>query len=245
MPACVPFFFGGAIMALIKFGGGITEMRGSIAGNVFSKNRYGNYVRSRTVPVNPNTARQQLVRAALSTYTTRWAQTLTAGQRTAWNLYGSSVVMTNKLGESINLSGYNHYIRTNSILALGGVAAIDDGPTVFELPEADPTFAVAISEATQLITVTFDDTADWDDETTGHMFIFQGQPQNAQRNFFGGPWRYVGQIPGEAGVPLASPQTKACSFAATEGQRNWVYARIMRADGRLSAPFRADCTVGA
>ncbi|GAI58374.1 unnamed protein product, partial [marine sediment metagenome] len=39
-------------MALVKYGGGITQMSGSIAGNTFARNRYGNYVRSRTKPIN-------------------------------------------------------------------------------------------------------------------------------------------------------------------------------------------------
>lgn len=232
-------------MALLKFGGGITEMRGSIAGNTYSRNRYGAYARARTKPVNPNSARQQSVRAALAFLTERWSATLTAAQRAAWNLYGSNVVMTNKLGESINLSGFNHYIRSNTILKLLGITVVDAGPVVFEIPEADPTYAIAASEATQQITTTYDDTMDWADENDAYMFGFQGSPQNAQRNFFGGPWRYFMGIAGVNGAPPASPNLTAVQFPIAELQRDWCYARIIRADGRCSQPFRADCFVGA
>lgn len=232
-------------MALLKFGGGITEMRGSMAGNVYSRNRYGAYMRARTKPTNPNTALQQLVRATLTQLTDRWSQTATAANRIAWNLYGSNVVMLNKLGESMNLSGYNHYIRSNSLLTRAAIAPIDAGPVLFEIPEADPTIAITASEATQQISLTFDNTRDWANEDGGYIFKFMGQPQNAQRNFFGGPWRYMGKIDGDAITPPTSPDAQAVPFAIAEGQHLWVYCRIMRADGRLSAPFRADCICAA
>ena len=227
-------------MALIKFGGGVTEMRGSLAGNVYSRNRYCAYARARTKPINPNTARQQGVRAAIAYLTAYWSGTLTAVQRTAWNLYGDSVAMKNKLGETVYLTGFNHFIRSNAIFAAIGGAPIADGPVIFELPAKDPTFAATGSEATQLITVTIDAAMAWAVETGGHMYLFQGQPQNAQRNYFGGPWRYLGTLSGiDPGGPVP-PHSYAVPFAIAEGQRIWTYARIRRADGRLSETFEAD-----
>lgn len=232
-------------MALLKFGGGITEIRGSMAGNVYSRNRYGAYMRSRTVPTNPNTARQQKVRTSLTELTSRWSQTLTAGQRTAWNLYGANVVMQNKLGENINLSGFNHYLRSNVVLLQCNIAPVDDGPIVFEIPEADPAFAITASEATQQISYAFDNTIDWADEDGAYFYVTQGQPQNAQRNFFAGPWRYMDITAGVNGAPPASPVAAGVEFAIAEGQHIWCAARILRADGRISKPFRADVLVAA
>ncbi len=227
-------------MALVKLGGGIVQISGSIAGNTFARNRSGNYMRARTKPVNPNTSLQQQVRATMAVLTTLWASTLTADQRTAWNLYASNVNMKNRLGETINLTGFNHYIRSNSIRLSKGVATVDDGPTVFELPEQDPTLAVTCSEATQFLTIAFDNTLAWATEDGGLIFFFQGQPQNAQRNFFDGPWRYAVAIAGIDPGGAASPAIPAAVFPIAEGQRIWVYARIQRADGRLSEVFRAD-----
>lgn len=232
-------------MALIKYGGGIIQMSGSIAGNVFARNHYGNYARARTKPINPNTTLQQQVRSALSELTARWSQVLTAVQRTAWNLYGSSVAMTNKLGETVYLTGFNHYIRSNTFRARFNKTPVDIGPVIFELPETDPTFTITASEGAQQITVNFDDTADWDDEDGGFLAYYQGSPQNAQRNFFGGPWKLLSYTVGATGAPVASPVVEAAVIAVAEGQRQWVYARILRADGRMSAPFRDDVFVAA
>lgn len=227
-------------MALVKFGGGIIQMTGSIAGNTYARNRYGNYVRARTKPVNPNTDLQNTIRAALATLSTRWAQTLDADQRTAWNLYASSVAMKNRLGESIYLSGYNHYIRSNMILLQAGLALVDNGPTVWELPAHDPTFAIVADDSAQTISVTFNNALAWAIEDGGYMFVFQGSPQNPQRNFFNGPWRLMDFITGDDDPAPTSPDIMPVVFVVTELQHQWCYARIIRADGRLSEPFRAD-----
>lgn len=232
-------------MALIKYGGGIVQMSGSIAGNTFARNRYGNYCRARTKPTNPNTDRQNDVRAAIAFLADRWAQALTNAQRIAWNLYGSNVAMQNKLGETINLSGYNHYIRSNTIIKSRGGTVIDAGPTVFELPAQDPTLAIAAAEDTQLLNFSFDTGMDWSKEAGSYLQCFQGAPQNAQRNFFGGPWRWILGTPGVDPGGAASPQAVAAVFPIAALQRLWVYCRISRADGRLSEPFRADCFVTA
>jgi len=232
-------------MALIKFGGGIVGMSGSIAGNTFARNHYGSYARARTKPINPNTAMQQACRSALSFLTNYWAQTLTSAQRTAWNLYGSSVAMTNKLGETVYLTGFNHFIRSNSILKRSARSLVAAGPTVFELPEADPTFAFTATETDNKGTYTYDDTAEWANEDGGWLHMFMGQPQNPQRNFFGGPWKLYAAVAGNSVAPPSSPGDTAGPFAMSTGQRVWVYARITRADGRLSAPFRAQCVVSA
>ncbi len=232
-------------MALVKFGGGIVQMSGSIAGDTFARNRYGNYVRARTKPTNPNTIRQQQVRSALALLTVRWSQTLTAANRTAWNLYGANVTMKNRLGENVFLTGFNHFIRSNAIPARLGQLVINAGPVIFELPETDPTMTITASEATQQITVNFDAGLDWSSEAGAVMQFFMGQPQNAQRNFFAGPWRYMGGVAGIDPGGAVSPELETVVFAIAEGQRIWMYARILRADGRVSVPFRADVAVGA
>lgn len=232
-------------MALVKYGGGIIQMSGSLAGNVYARNRYGNYMRARTKPINPNTALQQVVRSIIAELTTRWSQTLTANQRTAWNLYANSVNMKNKLGEVIKLSGFNHYIRSNTVRLRVAAPVVDDGPVVFELPAADPAFAVTGSEAAGQLSFGYDSTMAWADEDDAYILFEQGQPQNAQRNFFAGPWRHCAQVEGVNGAPPASPKVAAAVFAISETQRVWAYARISRADGRLSEAFRSDCFCAA
>jgi len=225
-------------MALVKFGAGVVQMSGSIAGTTFARNSSGNYARARTTPVNPASAIQEKIRAVMAYLTDRWLETVTALQRAAWGDYALAVAMKNRLGESIHLSGFNHYIRSNSALLYADQTVVDAAPTVLALPDQDPTLAFSTSAATQNMTVTYDDTAAWCDEVGGFLMMRMSRPQNPTRNFFAGPYLWADLVAG-SGTPPSSPATVACPTPVAEGHRLWLSARIARLDGRLSEPFVA------
>jgi len=224
---------------------GEAESRGSIAGRVYSRNRYGPYVRNRAVPINPNTARQQAARLNFSDCAVQWSNVLTPAQRIAWNLYGDSVVVKNNLGQDIFLSGFNHYLRSNTAILQVAGTKVAPGPVIFTLPGADGLFVPSISEATQLISVVFDIARDWVGEDDAYMYLYMSQPRSPGRTFIGGPYRFAAEIAGDATTPPTSPETVAVPFVVVEGQRVIVQARIGRADGRLSALFLATIDVAA
>lgn len=228
-------------MALVKFGGGITAMSGSIAGNTFARNRSGNYVRSRTKPINPNSTSQVFARSIVGTLAQAWRTDLTAAKRTAWATYAAAVAVTNKLGETVYLTGFNHFVRSNAVLLQSAKGLITAGPTVLALPEKDPTLAVVASVATQLLTLTVDAGQPWALEANAFLQVEQGQPQNVTRNFFAGPWKYAGLI--NQANPLVL--TVAAAYTLVLGQKTWVACRIVRADGRVSEIMYASCTVVA
>jgi len=226
-------------MALVKYGGGIIQMSGSIAGNTFARNRSGNYVRARTKPVNPNTDRQQAVRGYIGTIAHRWSNVLTALQRQAWNEYAGEVEVTNKLGETIKLSGFNHYCRSNTAILNCGLTIIDVAPAIFTLPDTDPTVTCIYDETAQEISIAFDDSMEWLNEAGGAMLVYQGKPQSAGIAFFDGPWRFVDSIDGDDETAPTTPSTEPSQYVITAGQLAYTQFRIMRADGRLSEFFRA------
>lgn len=232
-------------MALVKTGGGVTDIRGSIGGTTFSRNKYGAYARTRTVPVNPKTVAQTKVRSVVASMIDIWKNTLTAAQRAAWAVYAANVPVLNRLGDSVNLSGWNMFCRTNSALLYNDFLAVADAPTDYTLGEQDPTLSIAVSEATQLMTITFDDSMDWCGEDDAHLLVYASRPQNVTVNFFAGPYQLAGTLDGDTAVPISSPLTMAVPFAVVAGQKLFVQCRIVRADGRLSEPFRVLCTVGA
>jgi len=232
-------------MALVRFSGGIGDIRGSIGGTTFSKNRYGNYARGRITPVNPNSSAQQAVRNDMGAVVSLWFSGLSAVQRAAWAVYAAGLNFTNKLGESITLTGFNHFVRSNIARKSNGMTVVTTAPVEISLPPTDSEFAVDVSEASQLMTVNFDDAADWCAEDSAYMSIHQGLPQNSACGFFGGHFRRIGNILGNSGSPPTSPQTIALTFPAAVTQKDWAFGRVQRADGRLSEKFRDDCIVGS
>ena len=230
-----------AIATYLEYG----DIRGSIGGKVYSRNRYGPYIRTRVKPVNPNTARQQAARLNFADCAVQWSNVLTPAQRTAWNLYASSVAVTNRLGQQIFLSGFNMYLRSNTAILQVAGTKVAPGPTIFTLPGADAQFVPTISEATQLISVAFDTTRDWVGEDDAYMYIYMSQPRSPGRTFIGGPFRFASQIDGDVTTPPTSPETIAVPFVVVENQRVIVQARIGRADGRLSDLFLGTVDVAA
>jgi hypothetical protein len=226
-------------MALVKYGGGIIQASGSIAGTTHARNRFGNYIRARTKPVNPNTTAQALMKGILSYIVNAWSATLTPAERIAWATYAAAIAMKNRLGEVIYLTGFNHCVRSNSIRLCSDKVMKTAAPTVLSLPETDPTFSFTATAATNKLCFNYDTGNDWWAEEGAMMVFFQGCPQLATRNFFNGPWKKVGQ----AVTGIEKTTTYTAPFTLVAGQKVWAYSRIARTDGRLSEPMVAATTV--
>lgn len=231
-------------MALIKFGGGVVQMSGSIAGTVYARNRFGNYARPRTKPVNPKSTRQVAIRTIMMYLAEQWRESpMSDVIRAAWQTYADSIAWTNRLGEQVTLTGANCFTQCNANRLMTGHPIKTAAPAALGLPAGDPLFDVQdLSEGTQDATVIFDDNFDWCSETDAYLALYMGKPVSASHNFFGGPWRYWGRVLGSVGVPITSPQANFgdLPFPAIEGQKVWFEARIGRADCRISTKFGCD-----
>ena len=218
-------------MALVVLPEG-QQRSGKQGGIVWSHNRGGPYVKGRAIPTNPNTARQVAVRNAVRSLAIAWQLTLTQAQRDAWNVYASNVSWTNRLGESTSLTGLNHYIRSNTISVTLGKARVDAAPVIFDIAAAELSLGATASEATQQVTIAYDDTQTWANEAGAFQFFYGGLPQNGGIQFFKGPFRYINLADGA--TPAVSPGIFNWPFPFAAGQRLWIRSRIMRADARLS-----------
>ena len=107
-------------MAKVKFGNGVAEIRGSIAGNVYSKNSSGNYIRNKTKPYNPQTISQTGVRALFSTIAQVW-RTLLSGERDSFVAQAPFYPTTNSVGDTVVYTGSQLHQKHN--LNLSSVSA--------------------------------------------------------------------------------------------------------------------------
>lgn len=96
---------------------------GSQAGTTSSRNRFGQYRRSRAMPVNPNTPGQQSARNRLSAQSQAW-RGLTDAQRAAWESYSQSHPFNDSLGQQIFLTGHQWFISVNTALLAAGMATV-------------------------------------------------------------------------------------------------------------------------
>lgn len=233
----------------MKFLSQLTTMTsGSVNGLTASHNRSGQYFRAKVVPVNPSTINQQVIRNAFSELSIAWLNDLSQAQRDGWDLYADNVPVTDKLGQSINLTGQNMYIRSNvprlQFDQIGTITAprVDEPPTIFTLAEVDPS-ALLVMTAPNSGAITFNNGLAWANENDAFMFPYSGRPVNASINFFGGPYRLMLPNVGDGTTPPTSPGTNTSLYAYAVGQQAFSYARISRADGRLSPIFKMPPTI--
>jgi len=227
-------------MALVKYGAGIIQVSGSIAGDTHARNRFGNYIRPRTKPINPRSSRQMGARLLVMILAEQWREEpMTSEIREAWQTYATSVTWNNRLGENVVLTGFNAFIQCNVALMTAGGDMITAAPAALGLPAGGEDFAVAGSATDKKLVITFDNTEAWATETGGFLSIQMGRPQSASHNFFGGPYRYAGSIPGDDAVPPESGAELDPPFTLVVGQKVWCRARVIRADARASSLFGA------
>lgn len=219
----------------------LQQASGSVGGLVYSHNRGGMYTRQRSIPVNPNTIRQQEVRAALTALVQAWDTILTQVQRDAWDLYGDNTPVLNTLGDPIILTGQQQYIRSNTPRIQAALARVDTAPVVFDTNSpvvAVPTYTVdaGVVEIAATITPAADG--------AGTSFLYVGRPQNVGRKFYKGPYQLAAVqafADNAVTVPFnrdtANPLVWFSEILPTVGMNLPIRIRNSYGDGRLSAPF--------
>lgn len=213
------------------------QASGSLAGVTFSHNKGGEYVRRRAIPTNPNSTFQQAVRGIVAALSNHWLNTLTAAQRAAWETYAENVTIVDRLGDPIYITGLNHYVRSNTPLLQAGMTRVDAAPTTFNLGEfTNPSFGY--DAANSEVDVTFDNTDAWANEDDAAMILWASRQQNPSINYFKGPYRFAGTIDGDSVTAPTSPAAISAPFACAAGNFCFCKVSVIRADGRLSLPFR-------
>lgn len=120
-------------MALIKLTAIVDNISGKLNGTVFSKNKGGHYMRSKSMPSNPKTSFQSAVRARFGAIAQLWGA-LTEAQRNAWRAMASEYPYTNRLGDTKILSGFALHQKLNTNLALIGQPAVSNPPEPISPP---------------------------------------------------------------------------------------------------------------
>lgn len=228
-------------MARVFYGDIVSSMAGSVGSSTYSRNRYGQYKKSKPNPVNPRTARQVAVRSVFASVVGMW-QTLTAAQRTAWKLFADSVILS---PGSNRLDAMPEFVRCNTARATAGLTLVSAAPTSFvnaTPPDAVttiPTFTVASG-----LSLAYANTHAALGEVGGAFSVFVSPPREATQNVRKG-WRYAGKIAG-AGTPPTSPLVISAAnlpYTPIVGKKMSVRVIAIRADGRISSDIVADGTV--
>lgn len=178
---------------------------GSYQGMTASRNRFGQYMRTRASPVQPRTTAQLNQRARMTTNAAAW-RGLTDAQRAGWLSLGLSLTRTDSLGSSYDMNGFMAYCSVNNNKLDAGDAAVSDAPAIVtpaDIATATITLtAVAFSvayTATPLPAAT-------------RLFIWVS-PQRSAGRFFNGDYRLLTVTAAAA----ASPANILAAYTAKFG----------------------------
>src|SRR3990172_7670510 len=114
-------------MAKIMYGGPVANASGSIGGVVFSRNRFGPYIRRRATPVTSTSVYALNAKNLFSTASAAW-RALTSPQRLAWETWGQTNPVTDSLGQKQVLTGQQAYVQINGRLLTDGAAQVSVPP---------------------------------------------------------------------------------------------------------------------
>jgi hypothetical protein len=224
-------------MAKIKFGMMMTDARGKLGGQVFSKNRGGAYIRTKVTPSNPRTADQQANRALLGSLSQSWSG-LTEAERASWNGAVSNWAKTNIFGDSHNPTGKNLFVQLNKNLSAAGFATILVAPEKVEM---------AILGLTSVEFNLTDDTLSLNNtgDTTGFTITLSATPsltqgtsnaKNKFRNFYTAPSGDYDELDAYAAY--------AAKFGAPViGANIQVSVKLVAENGQLSVPESVKATI--
>lgn len=178
---------------------------GSYQGTTSSRNRNGQYVRSRATPVNPNSTAQSTQRTRQSVNAAAW-RGLTDAQRAGWSDLGLQMVRTDSLGQSYNLTGFQAYCSVNNVLAVAGSALVSAAP---ELVVPAGLISVTLTLTSAAFSVAYTATP----LATGVKLIIRASPQRSAGRNFESDYRVIAVTAAAA----ASPHNLLTEYTAKFG----------------------------
>lgn len=115
-------------MALVKFGAGITEIRGSIGGVTFSRSYSGPVMKEKPIPPRRRRGTQPKNRSIIGFLSRQWGG-LTGAQRDEWKTWALNHPEPDRFGGTFIMSGSNAYSKLNfQAVRLFGMGNLQNSP---------------------------------------------------------------------------------------------------------------------
>jgi hypothetical protein len=202
---------------------------GSEAGTTASRNRYGQYMRRRAVPVQPRTTAQLNQRARMSTNAAAW-RALTDAQRAGWLSLGLLIQRTDSLGQTYNLNGFGAYCSVNNNNLDAGNSAVADAPAIVTPPDL-LTATVTLTAATFSIAYTATPLG------AGIRLFIRASPQRSAGTRFNGDYRLISVTAAAAASPAVILTAYTAKFGVpVVGNRIFLNLQTYQA-GFMGSPF--------
>lgn len=180
-----------------------------------SRNRSGQYRRIRAIPTQPRTAAQMAQRARLTDVSAAW-RGLTDAQRAAWTGFATSFSVSNSLGQTIQLTGHQCFVKVNTVKLLLGEAITTAPPLL-------PAFGALLVTALTLDASTPEASLASTLATGDTDYMVYASPQLSAGVSFNGQFRYLKTFDAATTNKLTFSTEYAAKFGAlVEGKKVFV-----------------------
>lgn len=216
---------------------------GKLGAEVHSHNSFGQYIRQYVVPTDPATTAQLAQRAALGTQSQVW-RTLSAVIQAGWNSLAATVARTNRMGQTIFLSGQMLFNSLNRNLVQAGSLPITAVP-VYSVPSAPTSIAGTAAAGANTFTAQFTATP----VPAGVVFqVWATGAQSSGTKFVKGRYKFLQNIAAAATSPQnIRPAWSAIFGVLTAGQSIFLKIRAVDILTGVPSPYiqSAKITVAA
>lgn len=178
---------------------------GSQAGTTASRNRFGQYYRTRATPVNVNSTQQGVVRSRMAANSAAW-RALTGAQRAGWTSLGYAISRDDSLGQSYTLNGFMAFCSVNNNNVAAGNAVVADAPSLVT-PSALLTAPITLTAASFSIAYTATPLS------AGSRLFTRVSPQGSAGRTFNGDFRLLAV----SAAAAASPANVLAAYTAKFG----------------------------
>jgi hypothetical protein len=190
-----------------------SEIRGSVNGVTYARNRFGQYARAKASPVQPRTPAQTERRAQLTVLSQRW-RTLDESIRAEWRALADELTRSDTLGLTYRLTGLQAYLQFNLWRALLGLAPQDNPPPQLAAPNPVSIQGISYDIDQNILNIAFVPSP-----YAGALALWATAPFSPGVNFVA-PSRYrivAVRKPAAFGGNLGSPQNIGTEYLAKFG----------------------------
>ena len=214
-------------------------MTGSHAGNTFSNNKAGAYIKQKPRGTNPQSELQLVRRTTLGQLSKYWANTLSDSQRTAWATFATTYPVISRTGSTIYLSGQQMFCKLNSQLLDSSLSISNTPPssTAVGTPTGLGVAAVSGSPGTLTVTPTVASAG-----ASDHVWVWISPPLSPGRSFVSSQMRRLaGQINTSGATVVTSDYLLQYGLTPTAaGQRIITRIQVINQDtGITSSMFQS------
>lgn len=202
---------------------------GSENGSTASRNRFGQYMRRRAIPVQPRTPTQLNQRARMSTNSAAY-RALTDAQRAGWLALGLNIVRTDSLGQAYTMNGFMAYCSVNNNNLDAGNAAVSTAPAIVTPPQL-LTATLTLTAAAFSVAYTATPLG------AGQRLFIRCSPQRSAGVAFNADYRLIAVTAAAAASPANILAAYTAKFGVpVVGNRIFVSLQVYEA-GFMGAPF--------